>query len=582
MKRNRYLIAGLAGVLALTTQIPLAAAQEITREETLIIDHAQSPQNAFENWNYLLPGAVLRAVGLHQFVMEPLFVLNLESGEIEPWIGESMTANDTLDRWTLKIREGVTWQDGEAFDADDVIFTIETMLANAPALRDSASLALAVDRVERVDDLTVEFVLTAPNPRFQLDMFSVRVWGAVMFVPEHIYRDEDPLTFTNYDIENGLPLGTGPYKLVSASPTEFIYDRVDDWWASEIGFKELPAPRRIIYMLVGTEQARGDLAVRNDIDVAWNMSLGTFEVVQARNPNWITWRNDPIGPWLDPCHRGFDLNFTVAPWDDIEMRKALDLGIDRDEVNVFAFDDIGTVSKTVFPAYPTFTDLIAELEEAGFASSSTADVETAKQIIESKGYVLNDADIYEKDGEPLALTIEARDQTQDDIRMAEVLIEQLRRIGIDAQLQRVNDSTLQSHHFTGDYEAIIRSSSCGSVNEPWHTLNQFTDAEGAPIGETAGTNLPRWSGPDFERYTALVNELGTLPLDDPRVRELTLEAYELFHTNHVSYQVVQAIFLLGFNQTYWTNWPTAENNYMQPAYWWHGWVRALTELEPAS
>ena len=60
--------------------------------------------------------------GFHQVVMEPLFILNYESGEIEPWLGESFTANDTLDVWTLKLRDGVTWSDGEAFNADDVVF----------------------------------------------------------------------------------------------------------------------------------------------------------------------------------------------------------------------------------------------------------------------------------------------------------------------------------------------------------------------------------------------------------------------------------------------------------------------------
>ncbi|MCB1341595.1 MAG: ABC transporter substrate-binding protein [Pseudooceanicola sp.] len=555
--------------------------QEVPRDETLIIDHAQSPQNAFENWNYLLPGAVLRAVGLHQFVMEPLFILNLEQGEIEPWIGESMTPNETLDRWTLKIRDGVKWQDGEAFDAEDVVFTIETMLANAPALRDSGSLALALDHVEKIDNLTVDFVLKRPNPRFQLDFFSVRVWGAVMFVPEHIYRDKDPLTFTNYDIPAGLPLGTGPYKLVKATASEFTYDRVDSWWAADVGLAEMPAPKRIIYMLVGTEQARGDLAVRDDIDVAWNMSLGTFEAVQARNPNWISWQNDPPGPWLDPCHRGFDLNFAVPPWDDPEMRLALDKGIDRTEVNTFAFDGIGEVSKTIFPAYPTFKGLIEKIEAAGLAFPATADPEGAKAILEAKGYVLNGSGIYEKDGAELTLVIEARDQTLDDIRLSEVLIEQFRRIGINARLQRVNNATLQTHHFTGEYEAIVRSSSCGSVNEPWYTLNQFSNVEAAPVGETADTNMPRWTGPNSDRFTQIVTELGSLPLGDPRVEELTLEAYELWFNDRVSIPVVQAVFLLGFNETYWTNWPTAENNYMQPAYWWHGWVKALAQIQPA-
>ena len=181
----------------------------------------------------------------------------------------------------------------------------------------------------------------------------------------------------------------------------------------------------------------------------------------------------------------------------------------------------------------------------------------------------------------MSLTFQTRDQSLDEVRMVEVLIEQLRKIGIDARMQRVNDATLQEHHFTGDFEAMVRSSACGSVNEPWFTLNQFSSANAAPVGKSGSTNLPRWSGPDYDRYNELVSELGTLPLNDPKVAELTDEAYALWFNDRVSFPVVEAKFLLGFNQTYWKNWPTTENNYMQPAYWWAGWVRSLVELAPA-
>jgi len=48
-----------------------------------------------------------------------------------------------------------------------------------------------VKSVEKVDDLTVQFNLNRPNPRFQLDYFSVRIWGSVSIVPEHIWKDQD-------------------------------------------------------------------------------------------------------------------------------------------------------------------------------------------------------------------------------------------------------------------------------------------------------------------------------------------------------------------------------------------------------
>ncbi len=71
-------------------------------------------------------------------MIEPLFMLNYETGEIEPWLGTEMTSNDAFDVWTLKLREGIEWSDGEPMDADDVVFTINMLKDNAPELSDSA------------------------------------------------------------------------------------------------------------------------------------------------------------------------------------------------------------------------------------------------------------------------------------------------------------------------------------------------------------------------------------------------------------------------------------------------------------
>jgi peptide/nickel transport system substrate-binding protein len=87
-------------------------------------------------WNPYVPSAQ-RSQGLHQAMLEPLFMLNYESGQIQPWIGESMTPSATLDQWTLKLRNGVTWSDGVPYTADDVVFSIQMLINNAPNLNDS-------------------------------------------------------------------------------------------------------------------------------------------------------------------------------------------------------------------------------------------------------------------------------------------------------------------------------------------------------------------------------------------------------------------------------------------------------------
>src|SRR5215204_5813416 len=103
-------------------------AQDVAREDTVIfdIDGAVGTIATFDNFNWMIPGGQ-RNQGYHQSVSEPLFILNYETGQIEPWLAESFVSNDTLDVWTLNLREGAHWSDGEAFNADDVVFTINLL-----------------------------------------------------------------------------------------------------------------------------------------------------------------------------------------------------------------------------------------------------------------------------------------------------------------------------------------------------------------------------------------------------------------------------------------------------------------------
>ncbi len=92
-----------------------------------------------------------------------------------------------------------------------------------------------IKSVKKQDKHTVVFTLTEPNPRFQLDYFSVKIYGGVVIIPEHVWKGQDPYTFKFYDKEKGWPLGSGAYTLKSASETEFIYDRDDNWWVPAKG-----------------------------------------------------------------------------------------------------------------------------------------------------------------------------------------------------------------------------------------------------------------------------------------------------------------------------------------------------------
>ena len=532
-------------------------------------------------WNMYAPGS-RRDQGYHQVCLEPLFILNYQNGESIPWLGESFTSNEAFDQWTLKLRDGVKWQDGEAFNADDVVFTIQMLLDNAPLLNESQNMKNWVASVEKVDDLTVNFNLTKANPRFALDYFSVRIWGGISMMPEHIWKDQDPLTFKFYDPEKGYPVCTGAYKLGGVGPTEVVWNRDDNWWGAATGDFKLPEPEKIIWTWAGPEETRAALMANGQLDSLMDISYGALQALQEQNPNVITWFTEAPFAWVpDPCSRTFMLNLTHEPWNDKDMRWALNQIIDRDQIVDIAYEGTTLKSKSFYPAYPPLDRFVELAEEAGLYETYPlweVNPEKAQATFEAKGYTKNANGYWEKDGKELALDIATSEAYIEKQRIAAVLVEQFQAAGINATTRNEADSTWVENRNNGNFDAQMNWEMCFSVNEPWGSLNLLNTSWLVPVGERASGNTPRWSGPAADEYSKIVDEIGVLPLGDPKIDDLFLKAYEIYMAELPIIPITQAKKIIPFDTTYWTGWPTAENDYIHPPTWWQQFPVILQNL----
>jgi peptide/nickel transport system substrate-binding protein len=560
-----------------------APAGAVDRSKTAIFDIDGGRVLTPDLWNPWIPTSSRRDHGFHQAILEPLFILNYESGKIDGWIGESMTSNDKLDEWTLKIRKGVTWSDGVAYTADDIVFSIQTLVSKAPDLNDAAALKEWVKSVEKVDDLTVKFTLNKPNPRFELDYFAVKIWGSPNIMPKHIWEGQDPLTFKNYDPDKGWPIGTGPYKLASISPTEFTYVRDDNWWGAKTGFKPLPAPEKLIWTWAGPEETRTALMADGQLDSLMDVTLGAFKALKARNPNVIAWNKDLPYAWLDPCDRTFEFNTTMAPWNDKDMRWAVNYAIDRDQIVKVAYEGTTYPSKFIFPAYPPLNRYVKLLEDSGSFQKypvMTHDAAKAKQIIESKGYTMGGDGYYTKDGQQLQMLITTNEAFIEKQRIAQVMVEQLQAVGINATTKTQAGSAWDDELQRGVFETRMGWQTCGSINEPWASLNTLNSSWVKPVGERTDSDHNGWRWKN-EEYGQLVDQIGVLPLGDPKIDPLFVKAAEIYLSELPVIPITQAKKLIPFDTTHWTNWPTADNNYLHATTWWQSTHVIINSLKPA-
>jgi peptide/nickel transport system substrate-binding protein len=565
--------------MSVALSLSVAVAQDVPREETVIFDIDGGRVVDPTLWNPFVPGN-RRDQGFHQAMLEPLFILNYESGEFVPWLGLSFVPNDTLDVWTLSLRDGVTWSDGEAFNADDVVFTIEMLLnPDNATLSDGASMQTWVESVAKVDDLTVEFTLKNPNPRFQLDYFSVRIWGGVNIVPEHIWNGQDPMTFKNGPEDGeGYPVTTGPYTLTSASETEFVYDRDDDYWGADVEGIGLPAPRRLVWTWAGPEEARAALMADGGLDSLMDITVGTFLALQDQNPDVQAWLPDLPYATLDPCARNFAFNTSRAPWDNVAMRQAVNHAINREDIVAIAYEGTTVPSRTFFPAYAPlnrYTDML----DFDAHPVWTFDPDQAKAMIEEQGYTLGSDGYYvSADGTQLTMDITTHEAFIEKQRIAAVLVEQFQAVGINASTRNEAGNVWGDNLAFGTFETQMGWQNCGSVNEPWASMDTLNAKWVVPIGERASFNGFRWSN---ARYSELVDQIGTMPLGDPAIDPLFVEAMHIYLDELPTIPITQARKLIPHLHTYWQNWPTAENNYTSAWTWWQSTHLVIHALQPA-
>jgi len=509
------------------------------------------------------------------FLFEPLYFYNAygEKDNLVAWIAAGHEYNDDFTEVTIKIRPGVEWSDGMPWTAHDLVFTINMLKSSAPELTFSTDMETWVKEAVAVDELTAKITLTASNPRFVFTYFSHNFDNGVPIVPKHIWEGKDPKAFKNFDPAKGWPVVSGPYRLSISVPQQRVYDLREDWWAKKIGFRELPKVERIIYLTFMEETKRVQNLIANNMDTCLDLRPPNIRSVLDNNPNVSTWtgRELPHG-YLDwwPVCMGF--NNLEEPFSDPEIRKAINHAINREQVVEVGWQEAGTYSLLPLPDFPPirrFTDQIQDLIEK--YEIGVYDPGKTAAIMERKGWKKDAEGFWSKNGERLKIVIDIFDIFQD---IAPVLVAQLEQAGFDADFRMTPDTF--SRMAQGTARAFMMGNG-GSVRDPYFTLRFYHSRFVRPTG-THAERFWRWSNEEFD---AIVDQMGQTAPDDPELVGLFRQAMDIWLRELPSIPLVQWYHRIPHNETYWKNWPTAENPYINSAYWHNTWLLVLLGLEPA-
>ena len=539
---------------------------EVAREKTLIFENIEgrvsdpSNQNPYSNTQYL-------DWGLWQANQESLFYLNYETGEIVPWQASSYEFNDDYTELTITLRDGVKWQDGEAFNADDVVFTINMLKGNSE-LRYSSDMNEWVANVEKIDDLTVKFTLTSAKPSFLVDYFANKIWDTITIAPEHIWSTvENPASFTNFDLKKGYPVGTGPYKLVRSSETEQVYDLCDSWWGAETGFEDMPEPERCIWVTCSSDEVRAAMMESNELDSSWTMSVSVYETTKAQNDSIIAWTEDLPYGYMDAGPNGISFNNAKAPFDDAEIKWAIAYAINQQEIVDIAAEGGSVVAQTGFPTYTSIQEWLDSNQDLLDQYDVTEyDLAKTDEIMTSKGYSKDGEGMWvDADGNRVSFSIIYRSGESLQVKEAPILEQQLRAAGFDVTTQALESAVFYTKIYSGDFDVCI-SLPMGSVSDAYATMDFYHSKYYKEIGETADSRYFRCVNKEFDGY---VDIMAANSSDSDEFQAAARGALELWLQNLPSIPIMQQMFIVPYNTSYWTNWPTEENNYTSPTSWWY-------------
>ena len=495
-----------------------------------------------------------------------------------PWLASGYDANEDFTEYTISLRDGVKWSDGEALTADDFVFTIN-MLKENPTLRGASGVSRSVASIEALDDVTVKITLNNPDPRYIQLNWAVRISSSPPIIPEHIWAGQDPTSFTNFDLDKGWPVFSGPYTLTSSSQDQRIYDRHDNWWGAETGFADLPAPRRVIVVTAGVDEVVAARIQNNEVDSLAALSANTLITVQSRNPNVIGWTDESPYGYTDPCPFYLEFNTAVEPWDDPEMRAALSYIIERDVVANVAFEGQGLAALFLFPAYTGLMDFLDSMSDDFAGSAYHYDPEGSAAILESKGYSMQDGKWIDGEGNPIEIDFLMLGFNIGPSwgRSIQILSQQFQDGGFEVAVSDLDFGPYWEKANQGRW-GVRMAWSCGSITEPYRTLANFHSDLVMPVGETASRNFGRW---DNAEYSALVDQLGQMAASDEGYFDLARDAMALFLADVPAIGLQQQLRVNPFNTTYWVGWPTAENNYVNPQSWWSTAALIIHNIEPA-
>ena len=391
---------------------------------------------------------------------------------LRPVLAESWESNDTLDVWTFHLNPNATFHDGSPVTAEDVAATFNGPISTGNAGSAYETYGFTAGNAEAIDEVTIQFTLDRPSGAFPFFVSSDN-YNAVI-LPAEFWDSYEAGAYEQSFV------GSGPWINESYEPgVSATYVKNEDYWGDNSA-----QPDRLEVTFFENETALVTAFQGNALDIAYRVSFTNAETLEAAGN--VT-QSVPTAQ-----HRQIYMDASTPPFDDVRVRQAVALSIDRQLYVDGLLGGFGVIGNDhpIWQFYPMFNEGAAEQREY--------DLEVAQVLLAEAGY----PDGFETRIDTL--------QFAEIENLATLLQQSLAAIGIAAEVNVVDSDTYYQEFWCAfPYEGPCAPGAQSSIGIVNYGHRGVPDVYlGAPLLSDGQWNASHWVHPD---YDGLFAEFGGAP-----------------------------------------------------------------------
>ena len=430
--------------------------------------------------------------------------VHLELAEALNWLDDK-----TLE---VKLRQGVKFHDGVEMTADDVVFTFDRLIGEnkieypEPHTSPRKGLIAPLESIEKTGDYTAVMHFSSVWP------VAMQMLVHQQIVPKHYLEQVGTKGFVEH------PIGTGPFKFVSAKGMEeIVMERFDDYYggAPDLAPVGVACVKQVVFRTIPEVSTRAAALLAGEIDIMQTVPAELLDILAQTRGLQVKTTPSTQPKWME-------MNVNQAPFDDVRVRQAMNYAVDKQLLIDAIYGGRAVALPGSLSPYNNFAN--KSLVPHAY------DTEKALALLKDAGWADSDGDgKLDKDGQVFALTI---DTTEEFRALTEALADQFRAIGIDAGVRFWEYSVLKPMLLAGERQAYLDDwgdsafDPVGHYEAKWH---------GYVEGQTYGRG--NFSGYNNERVNELI-KLGEITGDTAERQKIYDEAQQLV------YDEAPAVFLI--------------------------------------